>query len=73
MLTLCSEDSGAFELVIRDLEVDLLLGLGMDADGQPSFRCAACGASVGSAGLNLIDARYTSSLQDRDRSQDPLN
>ncbi|XP_030211378.1 bactericidal permeability-increasing protein [Gadus morhua] len=52
------EDGGAFELVIRDLEVDLLLGLGMDADGQPSFRCAACGASVGSAGLNLIDASW---------------
>ena len=37
----------------------MVLSLGMDADGQPSFRCADCGAWVGAARLNLIDARYT--------------
>ena len=57
ILTLCSEDGGTFELEVQDLELDLFLGLGMDLDGQPSFRCTACEASVGSTRLNLIGAR----------------
>ena len=57
ILTLHSEDGGTFELAVGDLEVDVVLSLGMDADGQPSFRCADCGAWVGAARLNLIDAR----------------
>ena len=71
ILTLRSEDGGTFELAVQDLEVDVVLSLGMDADGQPSFRCADCGAWVGAARLNLIDARYTT-LRDRDHSRDPL-